>query len=64
MGIKEISGIYMRVEIHIALRARCIDSGHGGVRHAEWIHEAVVSEGVHFFLGNKRCRVALRSQET
>ena len=62
MGIKEIGGIYTRVEVHVAL-GRNVHSCHRGVGHAERIHKAVVAEQVLFLLRGLGQCVGSRSQE-
>jgi hypothetical protein len=49
IGIKEIGGIYMRIEVHVAL-GRNVHSCHRGVGHAERVHKAVVAKQVLFLL--------------
>lgn len=53
MGIKESGGIYMRVDVQIALGGD-LHSCHGGIGRAEWVHEAVIAERVLFLLGGLR----------
>lgn len=62
MGFKEIGGIYMRIEVHVTL-GMDIHSSHGGVGHAKWIQEAIVTEWVLFLLTALRYCARLRRQE-